>query len=60
MDTDRGADRRTGEPDRQDPAVAVVTFNRPDRRNALTVELKDALVEAVRGRRDRRRAGAWC
>lgn len=34
-------------PDQQDPAVAVVTLNRPDRRNALTVELKDALVAAL-------------
>jgi 2-(1,2-epoxy-1,2-dihydrophenyl)acetyl-CoA isomerase len=29
------------------PAVAVITLNRPDRRNALTRELKDALVAAV-------------
>jgi 2-(1,2-epoxy-1,2-dihydrophenyl)acetyl-CoA isomerase len=29
------------------PAVAVVTLNRPDRRNALTREFKDALVAAV-------------
>jgi 2-(1,2-epoxy-1,2-dihydrophenyl)acetyl-CoA isomerase len=28
-------------------AVAVVTLNRPDRRNALTVELKEALREAL-------------
>jgi 2-(1,2-epoxy-1,2-dihydrophenyl)acetyl-CoA isomerase len=33
--------------DGQDPAVAVVTLNRPDRRNALTVELKEALLEAL-------------
>ena len=33
--------------DAQDPAVAVVTLNRPARRNALTTELKDALVEAL-------------
>ena len=33
--------------DGQDPAVAVVTLNRPDRRNALTVELKDGLVAAL-------------
>ncbi len=32
--------------DRAD-AVATVTLNRPDRRNALTVELKEALVEAM-------------
>jgi len=31
----------------RDGAVAVVTLNRPDSRNALTVELKDALVAAV-------------
>jgi 2-(1,2-epoxy-1,2-dihydrophenyl)acetyl-CoA isomerase len=30
-----------------DPAVAIVTLNRPDRRNALTEELKDALVAAL-------------
>lgn len=30
-----------------DPAVAVVTLNRPDRYNALTVELKEALLAAV-------------
>jgi len=35
------------ERDEKDPAVAVVTLNRPSRRNALTVELKDALVEAL-------------
>jgi 2-(1,2-epoxy-1,2-dihydrophenyl)acetyl-CoA isomerase len=33
--------------DEKDPAVAVVTMNRPQRRNALTVELKEALVEAL-------------
>jgi 2-(1,2-epoxy-1,2-dihydrophenyl)acetyl-CoA isomerase len=33
--------------DEQDPAVAVVTLNRPDRRNALTVELKEALLTAL-------------
>lgn len=33
--------------DEQDPAVAIVTLNRPDKRNALTVELKEALVEAL-------------
>jgi 2-(1,2-epoxy-1,2-dihydrophenyl)acetyl-CoA isomerase len=35
------------EPDAQDAAVAVVTLNRPQRRNALTVELKEALVAAL-------------
>lgn len=30
-------------------AVAVVTLNRPERHNALTVELKEALLEAVAG-----------
>jgi 2-(1,2-epoxy-1,2-dihydrophenyl)acetyl-CoA isomerase len=34
--------------DGRDPAVAIVTLNRPDRRNALTVELKEALVAALR------------
>jgi 2-(1,2-epoxy-1,2-dihydrophenyl)acetyl-CoA isomerase len=33
--------------DGPDPAVAVVTLNRPDRRNALTVELKNALLAAL-------------
>jgi 2-(1,2-epoxy-1,2-dihydrophenyl)acetyl-CoA isomerase len=33
--------------DEQDPAVAIVTLNRPAKRNALTVELKEALVEAL-------------
>lgn len=35
--------------DRADPAVAVLSLNRPARYNALTAELKSALVEAVRG-----------
>ncbi|KAA1426075.1 enoyl-CoA hydratase/isomerase family protein [Nocardioides antri] len=34
--------------DRAD-AVATVTLNRPDRRNALTVEVKEALVTALAG-----------
>lgn len=34
-------------PDGEDPAVAVVTLNRPASRNALTVELKEALVAAL-------------
>ncbi len=33
--------------DEKDPAVAVVTLNRPDRRNALTRELKNALLTAL-------------
>jgi 2-(1,2-epoxy-1,2-dihydrophenyl)acetyl-CoA isomerase len=33
--------------DEQDGAVAVLTLNRPDRRNALTREVKDALAAAV-------------
>ena len=37
------------EPDGADPAVAVITMNRPQRRNALTVELKEALLAAVTG-----------
>jgi 2-(1,2-epoxy-1,2-dihydrophenyl)acetyl-CoA isomerase len=31
----------------RDGAVAVITLNRPERRNALTVELKEALLAAV-------------
>lgn len=34
--------------DERNPAVAVVTLNRPGTRNALTLELKEALVEALR------------
>jgi 2-(1,2-epoxy-1,2-dihydrophenyl)acetyl-CoA isomerase len=37
------------ERDAEDGAVAVLTLNRPARYNALTLELKTALVEAVRG-----------
>lgn len=33
--------------DARDPAVAIVTLNRPQRRNALTVELKEALVTTL-------------
>ncbi|HZG88860.1 MAG TPA: enoyl-CoA hydratase-related protein, partial [Pseudonocardia sp.] len=36
------------ERDAEDHAVAVLTLNRPARYNALTLELKTALVEAVR------------
>ncbi|HEY0811719.1 MAG TPA: enoyl-CoA hydratase-related protein [Pseudonocardia sp.] len=35
--------------DEKDPAVAVVTLNRPAKRNALTVELKEALLTALMG-----------
>jgi len=35
------------ERDSADPAVAVVTMNRPERHNALTVELKVALRDAL-------------
>lgn len=35
--------------DDKDPAVAVVIMNRPARRNSLTTELKEALLEALRG-----------
>jgi 2-(1,2-epoxy-1,2-dihydrophenyl)acetyl-CoA isomerase len=35
--------------DEKDPAVAIVTLNRPARRNALTVELKEALLSALQG-----------
>jgi 2-(1,2-epoxy-1,2-dihydrophenyl)acetyl-CoA isomerase len=34
--------------DEADPSVAVVTLNRPARRNALTVELKEGLLDALR------------
>jgi 2-(1,2-epoxy-1,2-dihydrophenyl)acetyl-CoA isomerase len=37
------------EPDAADSAVVVITMNRPQRRNALTVELKEALLAAVTG-----------
>lgn len=33
--------------DETDPAVAVLTLNRPDRYNALTLEVKEALLPAV-------------
>ena len=33
--------------DEKDPAVTIVTLNRPAKRNALTVELKEALVAAL-------------
>ncbi|MBW0108780.1 enoyl-CoA hydratase/isomerase family protein [Pseudonocardia sp. KRD-182] len=35
--------------DEKDPAVAIVTLNRPAKRNALTVELKEALLSALEG-----------
>lgn len=35
--------------DEKDPAVAIVTLNRPASRNALTVELKEALATALHG-----------
>ena len=34
--------------DEKDPAVAIVTLNRPAKRNALTVELKEALLTALK------------
>jgi 2-(1,2-epoxy-1,2-dihydrophenyl)acetyl-CoA isomerase len=34
-------------PDRTEPALSVVTINRPDRRNSLTLEVKEALVAAL-------------
>ena len=55
MQTNSGAADGSAEPavlvarDDQEPAVAVVTLNRPERRNALTLELKDALVAALDG-----------
>ncbi len=33
--------------DDKDPAVAIVTLNRPAKRNALTIELKEALADAL-------------
>ncbi|GAA4695761.1 enoyl-CoA hydratase-related protein [Pseudonocardia yuanmonensis] len=33
--------------DEKDPAVAIVTLNRPRKRNSLTVEVKEALLEAL-------------
>jgi 2-(1,2-epoxy-1,2-dihydrophenyl)acetyl-CoA isomerase len=53
VETNRGAGASDVRPavlvtsDAQDPAVAVITHNRPDRRNALTVELKEELVGAL-------------
>src|SRR5690242_3084600 len=38
--------------DPEDQAVAVLTLNRPDKYNALTVELKVALRDAVLGLAD--------
>jgi len=35
--------------DEKDPAVAIVTLNRPAKRNALTIELKEALLAALEG-----------
>lgn len=35
--------------DEKDPAVAIVTLNRPAKRNALTTELKEALLTALQG-----------
>lgn len=35
--------------DEKDPAVVVVTLNRPAKRNALTVELREALLAALEG-----------
>ncbi|NMH98315.1 enoyl-CoA hydratase/isomerase family protein [Pseudonocardia acidicola] len=37
------------ERDEADPAVAVLTLNRPARYNALTLELKTALLDAITG-----------
>ncbi len=34
--------------DEKDPAVAVLTLNRPAKRNALTIELKEALLAALK------------
>jgi 2-(1,2-epoxy-1,2-dihydrophenyl)acetyl-CoA isomerase len=35
------------EPDERNPAVRVVRLNRPEQRNALTVDLKNSLVDAL-------------
>jgi enoyl-CoA hydratase/carnithine racemase len=33
--------------DRPSPAVAVLTLNRPDRRNALSIALRDAISDRL-------------
>lgn len=35
--------------DDRDPAVAIVTLNRPAKRNSLTIEVKEALLAALQG-----------
>lgn len=59
METNSAADAEAGAKDsdpavlvavdEKDPAVAVVTLNRPAKRNSLTVELKEALLTALEG-----------
>lgn len=52
MDANRGTGEDSKvlvERDAKDEAVAIVTLNHPDRRNALTVELKSQLVRALEG-----------
>ncbi len=41
-----------------EPGIAVVTLNRPDKRNALSAELKRALTGAARELADRTDIGA--
>ena len=40
--------------------VLTLTFNRPERRNALSDELWSALRDAVRDVADDRTCGPWC
>ena len=53
METNSAADASGARPavlvtaDEKDPAVAIVTLNRPERRNALSRELKTALLGAL-------------
>ena len=42
----------------RDGRVAVLTFNRPEARNAMTWEMYEALGDHLRARRCRRRPGA--
>ena len=33
--------------DNSDPAIAILTLNRPDKRNALNIELIEAITRAI-------------
>ena len=44
--------------ERPDDATAVLTLNRPERRNALTIELMESLCQAHRERWPPNRSGA--